>query len=67
MSYSDNVRKLLLKKISLYGKDLYIQSQSKETLTERRRSAEDRRRLYTYIAKDRRSGIAERRKHYKEG
>ena len=67
MSYADNVKKMLLERISLDSKDLYILNQSKETLTERRRSTEDRRRLYTYIAKERRSGIAERRKRKKEG
>ena len=58
---TDHVRKMLLKKISLYS----IQSQSKEPSIERRNSIEDRRRLYTYIAKDRRSGIADRRKNLK--
>jgi len=43
MSYSNNVRKKLLEKISLDDKRLYIQSQSKENLTERWRSIEDRR------------------------
>ena len=63
---SDNVRKMLLEKISLYSKDLYVQSQSEEALTERRRRIEDRRSLFTYIAKDRRSGIADRRKYPKK-
>lgn len=58
---TDSVRQMLLDKISLYGKDLYVQSQALETRNERRRSIEDRRRLHTYIAKDRRSGIADRR------
>jgi hypothetical protein len=58
---TDSVRKGLLDKILFYGKDLYIQSQSLESHTERRRSIEDRRRLPTYIAKDRRSGVADRR------
>lgn len=57
MNYSDRVRKMLLEKISLDSKDLYIQSKSKEALTERRQRVEDRRRLHTYVAKDRRSGI----------
>jgi hypothetical protein len=48
---------MLLEKISLDSKDLYIQSQSKEALTERRQRIEDRRRLHTYVAKDRRNGI----------
>ena len=45
MSYSNNFRKKLLGKISLDDKGLYIQSQSKETLTERWRSIENRRNL----------------------
>ncbi len=57
MNYSDRVRKMLLEKISLDSKDLYIQSKSKEALTERQQRIEDRRRLHTYVAKDRRSGI----------
>jgi hypothetical protein len=57
MKYSDSVRKKLLEKISLDGKDLYFQDQSKETLTERRQRIEDRHRLHTYVAKSRRSGI----------
>jgi hypothetical protein len=48
---------MLLEKISLDSKDLYIQSQSKEALTERRQRSEDRRGLHTYVAKDRRSGV----------
>jgi hypothetical protein len=47
---------MLLEKISLDSKDLYIQSKSKEALTERRQRIEDRRRLHTYVAKGRRSG-----------
>ena len=57
MNYSDRVRKMLLDKISLDSKDLYIQSKSKEALTERKQHIEDRRRLHTNIEKDRRSGI----------
>ena len=56
MNYSDRVTKMLLEKISLDSKDLYIQSKSKEALTERRQRIEDRRRLHIYVAKDRRSG-----------
>jgi len=63
---ADNVKKMLPDKISQYSKDLYIQSQSKEIPTERRRSIEDRRKLYTYLAKDRRSGIADRRKYQRK-
>jgi hypothetical protein len=48
---------MLLKKISLDSKDLYIQSKSKEALAELRQRIEDRRRLHTNIEKDRRSGI----------
>jgi len=48
---------MLLEKISLDSKDLYIQNKSNEALTERRLRIEDRRRLHTYVAKDRRSGI----------
>ena len=57
MNYSGRVRKMLLERISLDRKDLYIQSKSKETLTERRQPIEDRRRQHTYVAKDRISGI----------
>ena len=57
MNYSDRARKMLLEKISLDTKDFYIQSKSKEALTERQQRIEDRRRLHTYVAKDRRSGI----------
>ena len=56
MNYSGNVRKMLLEKISLNSKDLYIQSQSEEALTERQQCIEKRHRLHTYGAKDR-SGI----------
>ena len=57
MNYSDRVRKMLLEKISLDSKDLYIQIKSNEALTERRQRVEDTRRLHTNIEKDRRSGI----------
>jgi hypothetical protein len=57
MSYSDRVRKMLLEKISLDSRDLYIQSKSKKALTGRQQSIEDRHRLHTYVAKDRRGGI----------
>jgi hypothetical protein len=61
VTMTDHVRKMLLKKISLYG----VQSQFKESSIERRKRIEDRRRLFTFIAKDRRSGIADRRKNLK--
>jgi hypothetical protein len=62
---ADYVNKTLLEKISFYSKYPFAESQSPETSTERRRNIVDRRRLHTYIAKDRRSGIADRRKHQK--
>jgi hypothetical protein len=57
MNYSDRVRKMLLENISLDSKDLYIQSKSKEALTEHLQRIQDRRRLHRYVSKDSRSGV----------
>ena len=57
MNYPDRVRKMLLEKISLDSKDLYIQRKFKETFTERRQRIEDKDRMHTYVAKEKRSGI----------
>ena len=58
----DPEKKLFLDKLATYSQLSDIQSKIVGSTSDRRRLKADRRKLRTYIANDRRSGIVDRRK-----